>query len=127
MNVLPAMGQPAAQQPIGSSKKHGIGIIAASGPVAVLVGSSGAGAGFSTGATMQEERDTDLALAMRIKWMRATGVPESIIAEYSNLELHPVDLAEELENLKALADLPSKRLSRTELQAIAARCPHPDE
>ena len=127
VKALPASGQPSAQRQIGSLKEHGIGIVAASGPAAVLVGSSGAGAGFSTRVTMKEERDADLALAMRVRWMRATGVPESIIAEYSDLELHPVDLAEELENLKALEDLPRNRLSRTELQAIAARSPSPDE
>ena len=70
----------------------------------------------------KKSTDQQRALAIRAMWMRATGVPESMIAEQCKPNLHPVDLAEELENLKALEQLPTNQLSSNELKQIAAKC-----
>src|SRR6516165_992132 len=40
----------------------------------------------------------------RTAWMRLAGLPAGEIAEYCNLELYPADLAEEIENLRAIRE-----------------------
>src|SRR5436309_2247517 len=66
-------------------------------------------------------------LRLRRKWMRAMGVPESEISEHCNLERYPADLAEELEDLRAMEEMYSNSPAGAELSQLAKQYPPPAE
>ncbi len=100
---------------MGSAKLSPI-VAARSCPLQQVVAMGGSGAMKGTGKSEQE-----LALILRAKWMRATGVSEEEIAEYSDPVLHPIDLAEELENVQALENRAA--MSRSELERLTQILP----
>jgi hypothetical protein len=48
----------------------------------------------------------------RAAWMRAMGIPDDEIQEYSDLDQYPADLSEETENLKAVEQIKALNLAR---------------
>jgi hypothetical protein len=56
--------------------------------------------------------ETQLAVYLRAKWMRAMGVPEDEIRECSNVSQYPVSLDDEIENLKAMVWIEARNSAR---------------
>lgn len=75
-------------------------------------------AGESSNLTTRKDRDE--ALRIRREWMRQIGMPEDEIAECCNPDLYDVDLAEEMNNLQAIARIKARNARRKQTGSAAA-------